>query len=157
MSEPQPTYRAIATTSVQTQIIHDPIPRLTWNDVVAWCETQWKPKQKRQDVFCKRGKLAEAFSEAQMCIFNTPEDGESTIDQTYGNKPVWDDNTRWIAVYWVIGGSEGYYIHVERIMRPSDASGNYMRRWAMVGKVYNQDQAILVTSALQRFINDHMD
>jgi hypothetical protein len=144
--------RAVATTSVKTQIIHDPIPPLTWNDMVAWCDTQWEPKQKRKGVYCKRGKLAEAFCEAQMMIYTSLEVGTS-----FSDKPVWDDNTRWISVYWVVGRSEGYYIHVERIMRPADQQGSFIRRWAMVGKVYTIQQAILVTTALQTFINSRMD
>ena len=79
------------------------------------------------------------------------------VDTAFCDKPVWDDNTRWIAVYWVVGASEGYYIHIERIMRPADEQGNFMRRWAMVGKVYTQNQAILVTAALQTFINSRMN
>ena len=139
-------YRAIVTKTTHVQMIHDPVTPLTWADVVKWCEGLWRSKRGH----CKRGKVAAAFCEAQMTIHD-PDEPTTTMPE-FLMMPVWDETTRWIAVYWVPGDSEGYYIHVERIMRKAPEQP-YVRRWAMMGKVFAQQQAILVTTTLQTYIN----
>ena len=138
-------YRAIVTETTQVQIIHDPVSPLTWGDVVKWCEGLWRSKR----AACKRGKLAAAFNEGQMAVYDPDE--QSRLPE-FLTMPVWNEKTRWIAVYWVPGDKEGYSIHVDRIMRvPLEQP--YVRRWAMRGQVFTQEYAVLVTKTLQTYIN----
>lgn len=52
--------------------------------------------------------------------------------------PLWREDTRWIAVYWVEGSNEGYYVHVDRLNWNKErqvmevehmATGKFWQKW----------------------------
>ncbi|CAG0992509.1 hypothetical protein ARNL5_03348 [Anaerolineae bacterium] len=58
------------------------------------------------------------------------------------------DKIRWIAVYWVVGGSEGYYVHVEtRELEPQKAE------LVFLGKFWDVARAELAVNLLQALVN----
>jgi hypothetical protein len=64
--------------------------------------------------------------------------GLSTATKTENfdaGKPVWDDQTTRVACYAVMGGSEGYYTHVERQV------GNE-RLLVILGKFWSMNRAL---------------
>ena len=65
------------------------------------------------------------------------------------DQPIWNSQ-RWIAVFWVVGGSEGYYLHVEN--RWNDEKGDYADL-ILLGKFWDWERAEEATQAVQRFIN----
>jgi len=65
--------------------------------------------------------------------------------------PVWDKHTYWIACFWVVGGSEGYYCHIER---QYDAGGG--RKYSelmLLGKYWQWERAQECANAAQRLVN----
>jgi hypothetical protein len=65
------------------------------------------------------------------------------------DQPIWDKQN-WISVFWVVGGSEGYYIHVEN--RMNDYEGDHANL-IILGKFWDWERAEEATQAVQRFIN----
>ena len=65
------------------------------------------------------------------------------------DQPIWD-NQRWVAVFWVVGGSEGNYVHVEN--RWNDAKGDYADL-ILLGKFWNWERAETAVRAIQQFVN----
>jgi len=63
-------------------------------------------------------------------------------------KPVFDKNIRWIAVYWVVGTSEGYYVHVE-----TRECETQKAELVLLGKFWDQAHAEEVSNALQALVN----
>ena len=58
------------------------------------------------------------------------------------------DKIRWIAIYWVVGGSEGYYVHVEtRELEPQKAE------LVFLGKFWDAARAELAVNLLQALVN----
>lgn len=66
---------------------------------------------------------------------------------------VWDEKgIRWIAVWWVRGGSEGWYVHVERVVSHGE------RIPAMLGKFWSAQEAAAAATALTRlFYGEYKD
>jgi hypothetical protein len=61
-------------------------------------------------------------------------------------KELYTKETHWLAVYWVVGGSEGYYVHVDRI--------DYEKReLVFLGKFWGHDEAMWATILVSRLIN----
>jgi hypothetical protein len=65
------------------------------------------------------------------------------------DQPIWD-RQYWISVFWVVGGSEGYYVHVEN--RWNDEKGDYADL-IILGKFWDWERAEDATKAVQQFIN----
>ncbi len=65
------------------------------------------------------------------------------------DQPIWDKQC-WIAVFWVVGGNEGYYVHVEN--RWNDDAGDHSEL-ILLGKFWDWERAEEATNAVQRFIN----
>jgi len=65
------------------------------------------------------------------------------------DQPIWD-HQHWIAVFWVVGGSEGYYVHIEN--RWNDYEGDHADL-IVLGKFWDWERAEEATRALQRLIN----
>lgn len=61
---------------------------------------------------------------------------------------VYADNVRWIAVYWVVGGSEGYYVHVETRERETQKA-----ELAFLGKFWDVARAEQAANMLQALVN----
>lgn len=72
-----------------------------------------------------------------------------SCNRDYMDKPIWDKQ-HWISVFWVIGGSEGYYVHVEN--RWNDEQGDHSDL-IMIGKFWDWERAEAATQAVQRFVN----
>jgi len=68
--------------------------------------------------------------------------------------PVWDKGVHWVACYWVIGGSEGYYVHVDQLVTTtgSKQSGNE-RRMVLLGKFWDIERAQAAANAVQLLVN----
>jgi hypothetical protein len=66
--------------------------------------------------------------------------------------PLWLKNTKWIAVFWVVGGSEGYYVHVERVQSP-EAHGPATIQDIALGKFWDRERAAFATGLVQLWIN----
>ena len=65
------------------------------------------------------------------------------------DQPIWN-NQHLISVFWVVGGSEGYYVHVEN--RKNDDSGDHADL-IILGKFWDWERAEEAVRAVQRFIN----
>lgn len=72
-----------------------------------------------------------------------------SLKRSYIDQPIWDQQ-QWIAVFWVIGGSEGYYVHVEK--RWNDESGEHAEL-ILLGKFWQWERAQEATLSVQLFIN----
>lgn len=64
------------------------------------------------------------------------------------SEPLWPDTcgTRWVTCFAVKGGSEGWYVHVERIDR------NHVSTNIALGKFWNPDSAVLAVSLISRLL-----
>lgn len=64
---------------------------------------------------------------------------------------IWDEATRWIACFWVVGGSEGYYCHIERQTVAEDD-----RKYSevmLLGKFWTQERAQECANYAQSLVN----
>ena len=85
------------------------------------------------------------------------EDDEYLSFRSYGDDEydtslqVWKPETQRIIVFWVPGGSEGYYVHIAEIQ-----DGSRFRERGL-GKYWTAERAAEVTDALTRFVygQDH--
>lgn len=66
-------------------------------------------------------------------------------------EPIWSPTTVWIAVYWVEGGSEGYYVHVDRI-EDREALGHRVSTVMACGKFWAKASASLAVTYLTPFV-----
>jgi hypothetical protein len=68
------------------------------------------------------------------------------------DQPIWN-NQKWISVFWVVGGSEGYYVHIANIW--SEITSDHMDHTDLIilGKFWDRERAEQATQALQYFIN----
>ncbi len=64
--------------------------------------------------------------------------------------------TRWIEVAWVPGGSEGYYVHVRKIVTPLSPhgiqNGPQQTSVRMLGKFWSPARAAFACDILTRFL-----
>lgn len=67
-------------------------------------------------------------------------------DRLYLDQPVWREGVRWIEVSWVIGGSEGYYVH----FRPA---GRDSSKLFALGKFWDNADASHCADFFTRFFN----
>lgn len=67
-------------------------------------------------------------------------------------RKLWDDAVRWIACYWVIGDSEGYYAHIDRICQ---SNGSESRELVILAKFWDADRAEAFTARAQRLVNEN--
>jgi hypothetical protein len=63
---------------------------------------------------------------------------------------VWKD-ARWVAVYWVEGGSEGYYLHIDRIVWNEERQVNETQTYAL-GKFWSKASAAVAVTWLTPFV-----
>ncbi len=61
---------------------------------------------------------------------------------------IYAGKVRWIAVYWVVGGSEGYYVHVE-----TRSGESPQVELVMVGKFWDTARAEIAANMLQALGN----
>jgi hypothetical protein len=61
---------------------------------------------------------------------------------------VYADKVRWIAVYWVAGGSEGYYVHIETRERETQKA-----ELVLLGKFWDVPRAEHAVNMLQALVN----
>lgn len=68
------------------------------------------------------------------------------------DQPIWN-NQKWVSVFWVVGGSEGYYVHIANIW--SEITIDHMDHTDLIvlGKFWDWERAEEATQALQRLIN----
>lgn len=72
-----------------------------------------------------------------------------SLKRSYMDQPIWD-HQQWVSVFWVIGGSEGYYVHVEK--RWTDESGEHAEL-ILLGKFWQWERAQEAAQSVQLFIN----
>lgn len=77
-------------------------------------------------------------------------DYASTSVETDREGPLWASGVRWVAVYMVQGGSEGWYVHVDRIK--AGKNGARTADAVLIGKYWQPEPALLAVSVLTRFI-----
>lgn len=70
-----------------------------------------------------------------------------SCEKKWREQIAWDDDTRWIAVYWVQGSNEGYYVHVDRIDR------NGQGEIVLLGKFWDWRRAQAATMFIQYYVN----
>jgi len=70
-------------------------------------------------------------------------------DYDYNNEQLWTDNTAWIAVYVVKGGSEGFYVHVDRLDRIVNG-----RTMLLLGKYFDLEKAEEAVRRISRWVYD---
>lgn len=76
-------------------------------------------------------------------------EGETHIERTaWRNLPIYAEHTRWIACYWVVGGSEGCYVHVEQIVGDERKAVH-----RLVGKFWTWRRAQECANYAQRLVN----
>lgn len=87
--------------------------------------------------------------------------GNSQVDYFHLQEPlarrsgeaVWD-GAHWIAVWWTPGGSEGYYIHIDRrVSVPGEQQHGTRVETAALGKVWDATTAASLCQHLQQLIN----
>ena len=101
------------------------------------------------DAFIRANKL----DQEEYFTFCWPYDYRKRVDAD--KLPVWGDRTRWIAVYMVEGGSEGWYVHVERVNVPEGAGeihSAYETESIMLGKFWDHERALEAVAMLTRFV-----
>lgn len=67
-------------------------------------------------------------------------------------EPLWKEDTRWIAVFWVEGGSEGYYVHVERLNINKELGGELVAQNLALGKYWSKGSASIAVTLLTPFV-----
>lgn len=104
---------------------------MTWNELEAWMRRSGLDKDEYVANFWRY-------------------DGRPAL----GDTKVWDGDAgvRWISVFWVVGGSEGYYVHIERIMhgQPEDR-----RECMLLAKFWDVERAEACVAAVQRAVNGY--
>ena len=77
----------------------------------------------------------------------------SPVDRGYLDRQVWDGGIDiWcIPVYWMVGGSEGYYVHVDRLII-DEGNGN-RSQLMLLGKFWDKERAKEAVVAISEFIN----
>ena len=60
-------------------------------------------------------------------------------DDVWGK--VGDEWTRWIACYWVEGGSEGWYVHIDRMLPKGGAENGFDSTPMVLGKFWDWERA----------------
>jgi hypothetical protein len=70
---------------------------------------------------------------------------------TKADDPIWGDS-RWIAVYWVEGGSEGYYLHVDQLVWNEATQVNEARTFAL-GKYWMKASASIAVTLLTPWVH----
>jgi len=79
--------------------------------------------------------------------------GETRIElSAWRNLPIYGENVRWVACYWVVGGSEGYYVHVDQIV--GDERGAVHR---LSGKFWTWQRAQECANCAQRLVNGYQE
>lgn len=66
------------------------------------------------------------------------------------NRQVYEQGIRWAVSFWVEGGSEGYYVHVEQIA--SDGK----RHLRMLGKFWSIDAAERANNMIARYLQSRI-
>ena len=61
---------------------------------------------------------------------------------------MYDKGVRWIAVFWVVGGSEGYYVHIE-----TRESETLKAELVFLGKFWDAAHAERAVNLLQALVN----
>lgn len=75
----------------------------------------------------------------------------SLSNGTKNDEPLWGKHTRWIAVYWVEGGSEGYYVHVDRLDWNESTQVTEATTMAL-GKFWSKASAAIAVTYLTPFV-----
>ena len=74
--------------------------------------------------------------------------------EAWAAKPLWSEGTRWIAAYWVVGGSEGYYVHIDELIDNPDRNlRDRIARNHIVGKFWDWERAQECANYAQRLLN----
>lgn len=68
--------------------------------------------------------------------------------------PLETDDSRWLSCYWVRGGSEGWYVHVDRITPDPDRIEGYRSEILFIGKFWTPERAAEVVTAVTGFLYD---
>ena len=121
MTENSSTYQRVR------QWLHEQsIQRLTWGDV---------------DKFIREQNLDDdEYFEVHTVFRHQHED--------WKKESVYADRIRWIAVYWVVGGSEGYYVHIE-----TRECETQKAELVFLGKFWDVTRAEQAANLLQALVN----
>lgn len=101
--------------------------------------------------FIKKEKLDQAEYFMISGIYHPAERVKVFNSQVWNEDPYWSERTCYIPVYWVVGGSEGYYVHVDRMWSNGNGSGEVTS--ILLGKFWGIDEAEGAVGKIQRFIN----
>jgi len=78
----------------------------------------------------------------------------------YSSVPDFPTNVRWVACFPVVGGSEGYYVHIEIIWQACDSdiefnprSREYARRLVGLAKTWTAESATEIANAAWRMLD----
>lgn len=70
----------------------------------------------------------------------------------YRNLPIFDNNAHWISAYAVRGGSEGWYVHIDKIVVAGRFSGTKTCETMLLAKFWSLDRALECVNAATRLI-----
>lgn len=80
------------------------------------------------------------------------EDYFSTSIRVRPTEGIYTEKTRWVAVYWVEGGSEGYYLHVDRLIY-DQALDKLVAYNIATGKYWQKEDAGKAVELLTPFVH----
>jgi hypothetical protein len=63
------------------------------------------------------------------------------------------DHCHAVACFWVVGGSEGYYVHIQPVYGYGEYKYGRLKE-GLIGKFWNQKRAEKAVKAIQAFINE---
>jgi hypothetical protein len=122
----------------------------TWQDVLDWVESKGFDQD---EYFSLTGIYGKDFDESQKLRYTF------LNSQVFGDRSscrVWN-----ISCYWVVGGSEGYYVHVDQVLSSRDCSIHdyehskdqiYHSQRGLVGKFWSANRAAAVGNAITKYI-----
>ncbi len=105
------------------------------------------PKTKAEAVALSTWSWADLEREAEELLRDLEPDYANVGLEIDRHDPVWDEtrHVRWVAVYVVEGGSEGWFVHVDQIWHEG-------RRIGLLAKFWRLDDAIEAAARLTRVV-----
>jgi hypothetical protein len=76
-------------------------------------------------------------------------------DKNADQQPIWDTYVRYIACFWVVGNSEGYYVHIDRVLAKDIYKGvrELVPQTMILGKFWQWERAQECANFAQRLVN----
>lgn len=99
------------------------------------------------------GELAEALTAAGFAADEYLSESGRYQHPDFRTLELWGAGVRWISCFWVVGGSEGYYCHIERQRATGGNDGNVFSELMLLGKFWDWQRAEACAVFAQRLVN----